>query len=431
MPEKFEVVVIGAGPAGAAAAITTSKAGMNTLVLERGDFSGAKNMFGGLVFTKPTAEIIPEFWKTAPMERKIIEHQYWLLSEESHVQISHRNQKFIRDFNSFTAFRARFDKWFASQAEAAGATLVTKTTATGVLKDSSGRISGVATDRGDINADVVITCDGANSLIAKGAGLHKEWKPEDIAIGVKETYSLPKEKIEDRFNIRGDEGVALMIYGGREEEYAGFLYTNKETISFGIGAIMSDLAKSKSSNMPMQVLEWLKKHPSIKPLLEGASLREYTAHLIPEGGYNKIPPLYTDGMMVCGDAAMLVNALNWEGTNFAMFSGRFAGQTAIAAKKSGGNFSASQLAGYQAYLENSFVLKDLKKFRDVPHFISSHKHFLTLYPELMNDLLYKFFEVDGRPKEDHLNEMKKELYSRRGRIGLIKDAIGLYRKVLS
>jgi hypothetical protein len=54
-----------------------------------------------------------------------------------------------------------------------------------------------------------------------------------------------------------------------------------------------------------------------------------------------------------------------------------------------------------------------------------------LYPELMNDLFYKFFEVDGRPKEEHLDEMKKELYSRRGRLGLIKDAIGLYRTVLS
>ncbi len=213
MAEKFEVAVIGAGPAGVAAAITTAKAGMSTIILERGDFAGAKNMFGGLVFTKPTAEIVPEFWKTAPIERKIIEHQYWLLSDESHVQISHRNQKFVKDFNSFTAFRARFDKWFASQAEAAGATLVTRTTATGVLKDSSGKVEGVETDRGDINADVVITCDGANSLIAKGAGLHNEWKPEDIAIAVKETYSLPKEKIEDRFNVRGDEGVALMIYG--------------------------------------------------------------------------------------------------------------------------------------------------------------------------------------------------------------------------
>lgn len=430
MPEKFEAVVVGGGPAGAAAAITTAKAGMNTLVLERGDFSGAKNMFGGLVFTKPTAEIIPEFWKTAPIERRIVEYQYWLLSNESHVQVSHRNQKFVKNFNSFTAFRARFDRWFAGQAEASGATLLTKTTATGVLRDSSGKINGVCTDRGDINADVVIACDGANSLIAKGAGLHNEWKPEDMAVAVKETYSLPKDKIEERFNVRGDEGVALMIYGGREEEYAGFLYTNKDTLSFGIGAIMSDLAKTKTKNMPMQMLEWLKKHPSVQRLLEGASLREYTAHLIPEGGFNSIPPLYTDGMMVCGDAAMLVNALNWEGTNFAMFSGKFAGDAAVAGKKAGGAYSAAQLAQYQSSLENSFVLKDLKRFRSVPHYIATHRQFLSVYPGLMNDMLYKFFAVDTRAKEEHLKEMKKDLYSKRGRIGLIKDAIGLYRKVL-
>jgi electron transfer flavoprotein-quinone oxidoreductase len=429
--EKYDVVVVGAGPAGVSAAITTARSGLSTLLLERGDFAGAKNMFGGIVFTKPTSEIVPEFWKTAPIERRVIDHQYWLLSSESHVQISHRNQKFAKDFNCFTALRARFDRWFAQQAEAAGTTLLTRTTVTGVLKDGNGKISGVSTDRGDVNAGVVIACDGANSLVSKGAGLHDEWKPEDFAIAVKETYSLSKEKIEERFNIRGDEGVAIMIYGGREEEFAGFMYTNKDTISFGLGAIMSDLAKVKSYNRPMQLLEWLKSHPSIKPLLEGAALREYTAHLIPEGGYNKIPPLYADGMMVAGDAAMLVNAMNWEGTNFAMISGKFAGQTAVETKKGGLDYSAASLSKYRIYLTNSFVLKDLKKFRDVPHFISTHKHILTLYPELLNDALYKFFEVDGRPKEEHIKEIKKEIYSKRGRFGLLKDAIGIYRRLLS
>ena len=313
---------------------------MNTVIVERGDFTGSKNMFGGIVFTKPTAQIIPEFWKTAPIERRVIEYRSWLLSNESHVQINHRNQKFVKDFNSFTALRARFDKWFAQQAEAAGALLLTKTTVTGVLKDSTGKISGVETDRGDLMADVVIACDGVNSLVSKGAGLHEEWKPEDIALAVKETYSLPKDKIEERFNVRGDEGVAVQFYGGRNEEYAGFLYTNKDTISFGIGAIMSDLAAFKTR--PQDILEWMKSHPSIKPLLEGRSLREYTAHLIPEGGYDKIPPLYTNGMMVAGDAAGLVNALNFEGTNFAMFSGKFAAQTALEAKKAG-NYSKEQL----------------------------------------------------------------------------------------
>lgn len=425
MTEKYDVIVAGAGPAGVAAAITTSKAGLSTALIERGDFAGSKNMFGGIVYSKPTAQIVPEFWKTAPIERRVIEYQYWLLSQESHVSITHRNQKFNKDLNSFTALRARFDKWFAQQAEASGAMLLTRTTVTGVLKDAEGKVSGVSTDRGDLNANTVIACDGVNSLVSKGAGMHDEWKPEDIALAVKETYALAKEKIEDRFNLRGDEGVTMMIYGGRKEEYAGFIYTNKDTISFGLGAIMSDLAANKTR--PQEMLEWLKSHPSIKPLIEGAALREYTAHLIPEGGYDKIPKLYDGGIMVAGDAAMLVNALNWEGTNFAMISGLHAGQTAIEAKKAN-DYSANQMANYKKRLEVSFILKDLKKFRQVPHFIASNRQFLTLYPELMNDVFYKFFEVDGRPKEEHLKEIKDEIYSKRGRIGLLKDIYGLYRK---
>ncbi len=424
--DSFDVIIVGAGPAGVAAGITTAKAGLKTAIVERGDFAGSKNMFGGILYTKPTAEIVPEFWKTAPIERRVLEYQFWLLSEDSHVQIAHRNQKFVRDFNAFTALRARFDKWFAQQAEASGATILTRTTVTGVLKNNSGKINGVSTDRGDLCSDVVIACDGVNSLVSKGAGLHDEWKPEDIAISVKETYSLPKEKIEDRFNIRGDEGVTIMIYGGRREEYAGFIYTNKDTISFGMGAIMSDLAANKIR--PQDILEWIKSHPSIKPLIEGAALREYTAHLIPEGGYNKIPPLYTDGMMVAGDAAMLVNALNWEGTNFAMISGKYAGQTAIEAKKAN-NYTACQLANYRNYLESCFILKDLKKFRQVPHYIASNKQYLTIYPEILNGLFYKFMEVDGRPKEDHLKEMKDELFTKRGRVRLLRDLYGLYRRV--
>jgi electron transfer flavoprotein-quinone oxidoreductase len=424
--EKYEVLVVGAGPAGVSAAITTAKGGMNTVIIERGDFAGSKNMFGGIVFTKPTSQIVPEFWKTAPIERRVIEYQYWLLSSESHVQINHRNQRFVKDFNSFTALRARFDRWFAQQAEASGALLLPRTTVTGVLRDSTGKINGVSTDRGDILADVVIACDGVNSLVAKGAKLHEEWNPEDIAIAVKETYALPKERIEERFNIRGDEGVAVQFYGGRNEEYAGFMYTNKDTISFGVGAIMSDLAAFKTK--PQDLLEWMKSHPSIKPLLDGATLREYTAHLIPEGGYDRIPPLFADGMMVAGDAAGLVNALNFEGTNFAMISGKYAGQTAIDVKKSGGLFVKEQLGGYRTYLENSFVLKDLKKFRQVPEYIATHKQFLTLYPELMNSVLYKFLEVDGRPKEEHIREIKDELYTKRGRLGILRDLYGIYRR---
>ena len=184
MAEKYDVIIVGAGPAGVSAAITTAKNGLSTAIIERGDFAGSKNMFGGIVYSKPTAQIVPEFWKTAPIERRVIDYQYWLLSDESHVQISHRNQKFTKEFNSFTALRARFDKWFAQQAEASGALLLTRTTVTGVLKDAGGMIKGISSDRGDLLSDVVIACDGVNSIVSKSAGLHDEWKPEDFALAV-------------------------------------------------------------------------------------------------------------------------------------------------------------------------------------------------------------------------------------------------------
>ena len=439
MVEKFDVVVVGAGPAGVASAIVTARAGMNVLLIERGDFAGSKNMFGGIVFRRVIEDLVgPNWWVTPPgqppqVERHIIEYQYWFLSRDAHLAIRHRNMKFDQDYNSFSALRARFDKWFAKKAEEAGATLVTKTTAIEVLKQN-GKVTGVKTDRGDVHADVVVAADGANSLLAKNAGLHPEIPPDKMAIAVKETLALPRDKIDERFNLRGDQGVAMTLLGppmfGMS---AGFLYTNKDTISFGFGVVMKDLVEGKNYKehraLPNTILEQLKKHPSIKPLLEGAATREYTAHMIPEGGYDSVPPLYTDRMVVVGDAAMLVNVINWEGTNLAMTSGKLAGQAIVEAKKAG-SFSAANLSRYRYYLEQSYVLRDLKKYRNVPTFFGANKQFFDVYPEALNQAAYLWHLVDGEPKEKHVKEIKSEIWKRRSKIGMAKDLYGLWRNLL-
>lgn len=115
---------------------------------------------------------------------------------------------------------------------------------------------------------------------------------------------------------------------------------------------------------PYEVLEELKKHPAIAPLIKDGELLEYSAHLIPEGGYKKIPTLFGAGVMIAGDAAMLVNNLHWEGTNLAMISGKIAGETALKALARG-DFSEKMLSRYQKELENSFVMKDLKTYRNL------------------------------------------------------------------
>ncbi|HXX73204.1 MAG TPA: FAD-dependent oxidoreductase, partial [Candidatus Acidoferrales bacterium] len=166
MTEKFDSVVVGAGPAGIAAAYTMAKAGLSVLVLEKGEKPGAKNMFGGVIFRHHTEKFAPEFWKTAPIERHVIEYQYWFLSKQSHVLLSHRNQKFNGRYNAFTVHRAKFDPWFARLAEDAGATIINRTTADDVLKEN-GRVVGVTTERGNVLADVVVAADGVNSMLAK------------------------------------------------------------------------------------------------------------------------------------------------------------------------------------------------------------------------------------------------------------------------
>ena len=423
MAEKFDAVVAGAGPAGTATAYTMAKAGLNVLVLEKGEKPGAKNMFGGVIFRHHTEQLAPEFWKTAPIERHVIEYQYWFMTKDSHVLMSHRNQRFNKQFNAFTVHRAKFDPWLAKLAEDAGATLINRTTVDDVIKEN-GKIVGVKTERGDIHADVVIAADGVNSMLAKQAGIRQELTQGSTVLAVKEVIGLPKQKIEDRFNLGPDEGVAALLVGWGPGMHAGFMYTNRDTLSLGIGINLEDL--DKSGKRPNELFEEFKNHPSIAPLVEEGELKEYSAHLIPEGGYNEVGQVYTDGMLVVGDAAMLVNAVNWEGTNLAMTSGTIAGETVAEAKKAN-DFSSRILSKYRDRLEQSFVLKDLRKYRDAPKYFAANPHFFTLYPEMANELFYMWHLVGDETKEQRIKEIKSTLFKRRSRLGLLSDAYHLWR----
>jgi len=423
MAEKFDSVVVGAGPAGIAAAYTMAKAGLKVLVLEKGEKPGAKNMFGGIIFRHHTEKLAPEFWKTAPVERHVIEYQYWFLSKDSHLLLSHRNQKFNGQYNAFTVHRAKFDPWFAKLAEDAGAVIINRTTVDDVLVQD-GTIVGVKTERGDILADVVIAADGVNSMLAKQAGIREELPQDAVVLAVKEVIAIPKQRIEERFNLGTDEGVAALLVGWGPGMHAGFMYTNRDTISIGIAVSMRDLDKSKQR--PNVLFEQFKNHPSIAPLIKDGELKEYCAHLIPEGGYDYVANIYTDGMLVVGDAAMLVNAVNWEGTNLAMTSGIIAGETVIEAKKKN-DFSSRTLKKYRERLEESFVLKDLKKYRGIPEFFSSNPDFFTVYPEALNELFYMWHVVDDEFKGDRIKRMKATLFKRRSRISLMRDFYHLWR----
>jgi electron transfer flavoprotein-quinone oxidoreductase len=430
LDDRFDAIVVGAGPAGIAAAKEIAAAGLTVVVLERGQFPGAKNVSGGILYRQPTKDAAPGFEAEAPLERPIIEQRYLMLTDDAMLGGIYRSQQFATPpYNAYSVLRSEFDRWFATKAEEAGAEVYPEFTVTDLLWDN-GSVVGVSTGEpdGELYAHVVVLADGANSLLAKQAGLHREWRPIDQALVAKELIALPAEKIEDRFALPTGMGTAYEIFG--ESTWGmlgyGFIYTNKESISIGTGALLQDLIDSGRNVNDM--LDRFKKHPAIAPLIAGGETTEYSAHLIPEFGYNHLPRLYANGVLVVGDAAGLVNPINREGANLAMISGKLAAETVKYARERD-DASIITLSRYRELLDDSIVMKDLHKIRNTTDFAHGRPHLFTEYPQLMSEIARTYLTVDGAPKSAKMKKISS-LLRKQSKRRLLADAIGGFRTMV-
>ncbi|MGV7207088.1 FAD-dependent oxidoreductase [Oxalobacteraceae bacterium A2-2] len=429
MSEKFDAIVVGAGPSGNAAAYTMAKGGMKVLQIERGEYPGSKNVQGAILYADALERIIPDFRDDAPLERHVIEQRMWMLDDSSFVGGHYRSEQFNQPpYNRYTIIRAQFDKWFSQKVQEAGALLICETTVSDLLMDGQ-RVIGVQTERagGAVYADLVVLADGVNSMLARKAGFRPELKPSEVALAVKEIHFLPEETIQSRFNVSGDAGVVIEMVGNITKGMAGtgFLYTNKESLTIGVGCMLSDFKQQQVT--PYQLLDDMKRHPAIAPLLEGGEMKEYAAHLIPEGGYNAIPRIWGDGWMVAGDAAMFVNAVHREGSNLAMTSGRLAGETALELRALGLPCSERNLARYRAALDDSFVIKDMKKYRRLPGILHRNPQLLGAYPALLSQAAHTMLRVDGVDKKTKERAIRRNFTQRRSLFGLVGDAYKMWR----
>src|SRR5947209_1288386 len=399
--QQFDAIIVGAGPAGSSAALSLARAGLQVALIERGEYPGAKNVSGAALYAPDLlADLLPNYWEEAPVERYLTRRMVTFLAEEGALAIDFRTRHYAQPpYNGFTLLRPKFDRWLASKAEKAGALLITSTVVDDLLYER-GQVAGVQCrrDDGEIYAPVVIAADGANSFLAKKAGLQQEFRADEMTLGVKEVLRLDAHTIEERFNLNGDEGMTneYVGYASGDVKGGGFLYTNRDTLSIGVVVQIASLAAKKVR--PYELLDQFKQHPAVAPLVRDSVTLEYSAHMIPEGGWAMLPKLSRAGMLVVGDAAGFVFAagLFLEGMNFAIASGLAAAAT-VEQAHANHDFSAESMGRYRKRLESSFVLKDLKNFRRTPAFVNNER-LQNVYPDLFCDTMENIYRSNGRPR---------------------------------
>ncbi len=409
--DKLDAVIVGGGLAGLAAAYCLGEAGRQVLLLERGDEPGSKNVTGGRIYLSPIRPLLPGFFDDAPFERHVVKEALTMVDGRNTTLLSHVQDRWRHPpYMSYTVLRARFDQWFSTRAMEKGAFIVPRRRVDDLLWED-GRVAGVHAGGEEIPAHMVLAADGALSFMAEKAHLRQPLVPSRHAVAVKEVYGLDPGAIEERFGLDPGEGAAHLFMGSvtKGRFGGGFLYTNKESLSLGLVLGMDDLMRgseefdvlkqgSEQFDVP-SLMEDFESLPEIGRYIKGADLKEYSAHIITEAGAGGLSRLFTDGMLVAGDAAgfALNMGVTVRGMEFAVASGVIAARV-IDEALTKNDFSAQFLSLYEKRLRESFVMKDMETFRHTAEVLANPRLF-TVYPACISSLLEAVFTIGEDPRK--------------------------------
>jgi electron transfer flavoprotein-quinone oxidoreductase len=210
--------------------------------------------------------------------------------------------------------------------------------------------------------------------------------------------ALPREIIEQRFNLTGDGGAAYAAVGDCTNGIAGggFIYTNLDSISIGVVLRLDDLARSGESSSDLH--DRFLAHPAIAPLVRDGELVEYGSHLVAEGGQAMVHDLARPGLVVVGDAAgfTLNTGFTLRGMDLAAGSA-VAAARAVNAALDARDYSQHALDAYPAELRSSFVGRDMATYAHAPAFFENPRLYND-YGPLIADMLHGVYDLDTTPR---------------------------------
>ena len=408
MDEKFDCIIVGAGVAGLAAAMTLARNNKKFLLIEKGEFPGSKNVSGGVLWGNDLAKLVPEYWKEdAGWDRFINHRRLTFMDEQSSFSVDFKSSHFNKPpYTGVVVLRSKFDRWLADKVQEAidqSDYAMDSFIATNILVEEilmeDGQAKGIRTGEEKFFADSVIIAEGVNNLLTRQVGLQHSYVPADhVLTGIKEIIRFDQSVLEDRFQLNGKSGMSNEFVGFATDgvEGGGFLYTNRDTLSVGLVLGLKDLREKEKT--PYDILNTFKKHPLIADMIRGGEVVEYSAHVVSSGDKRIMPEkLYLPGLLVCGEAAnLLMNAGKAiQGMDYAMRSGILAAETIVEAKENE-DFSEGSMKSYETRLSDSYVMKDINNFQDAVHLL--HDPVMTQkMPNLICDFGRNFFSIKNEP----------------------------------
>jgi electron transfer flavoprotein-quinone oxidoreductase len=397
---KYDVVIVGAGPAGITAAIALAKADIPVLVIEAGVFPGAENWSGAVYFAENLVQpdvLGEEAVRNSAYERPVTKRGFYIYNGHSLVGLSYRNPATFA--NCYTVLRPTYDHYLAELAKSFGAHILTETTVDGLLRDENNHIIGVHTDRGSIYADVVFLAEGDASQLVSKEGYERAADPgaPHFLQGIKEVIEVDPDYIEHTFALPKGEGAAfeILLRNGSIHNrttnlnMGGFLYTNKSSISLGLVLPLDNLSKEFSGDHN-RLMEWFKGLPEVKRWTNNSRSTAYGAKIIRGGGFRELPQLVDNGLAIGGAATGV--GLDFPYPNFtgpATAMGRLFAHAIQEIRTTDKSFSRARLEElYERPLRNTHYFKNVEFLEKWPHYVEHTRVFFGRAADLATGSLY-------------------------------------------
>jgi len=382
----YDVVIVGAGPAGLSAAIRLKQlaaekgAEISVCVLEKGSEVGAHILSGAVVDPRSLDELIPD-WRDqgCPMaETPVTDNQHWVLTKKRRFTLPEFiSPGFMHNKGTYTGSLGSLCRWLAGQAEELGVEIFPGFAAAEILYSDDGKVKGVATgDMGvardgehkadyqpglELHAKYTFFSEGARGHLTRQLvdrfDLRADCEPQVYGLGIKELWDIaPANHVPGR--VIHSQGWPLSETGS---DGGGFLY-HQANGQVALGFV-TWLNYSNPYLSPFQELQRWKTHPAIAEILKGAKRVSYGARAISDGGYQSVPKLVMPGAALIGDSAGFLNVPRIKGTHTAMKSGMMAAEAAFDAVQ--GGRECDELTAYPDAYDKSWVKKELSVVRNV------------------------------------------------------------------